>query len=265
MRPAAEMTRLILRYRKVLAAMTRVELAKRYAGSAFGFAWVFLQPALLLATYLFVYMVVFKVRFPGYSRLDYVLFVFCGLVPYLGFMEAATAGCLVVKQNIHLIKNVMVPIEIVPVRGVLVSMAGQVVATGIVLLLVAAGGRLSLHVLWLPAVMALQILLLIGLVWVLSALTVALPDVSYFVNLGVLLLMFLSPIAFTPDMVPPAVRGIVYLNPIHYMTEVYRDSMLYGRWPTPVVAVVYTALCLGSFVAGSAFFRTFKDVLVDYE
>ena len=84
-------------------------------------AWLFLQPALLLSVYLFVYLVVFKVRFPGFSRLDYVLYVFCGLVPFLGIIEAITLGAVSIKQNIHLVKNVMLPIELVPVRAVLVG------------------------------------------------------------------------------------------------------------------------------------------------
>jgi len=77
------MAGIIYKYRRLLVSITRVELAKRYAGSALGMAWVVLQPALLLSVYLFVYMVVLGMRFEGFSRLDYVLYVFCGLVPYL--------------------------------------------------------------------------------------------------------------------------------------------------------------------------------------
>ena len=53
---------LIIRHRRLLAAITRVELAKRHAGSVLGLSWVVLQPALLLAVYVFVYMVVLKIR-----------------------------------------------------------------------------------------------------------------------------------------------------------------------------------------------------------
>ena len=49
------------------------------------------------------------------------------------------------------------------------------------------------------------------------------------------------------------------------MTEMYRDSMLNGRWPRPSVAVVYVVMCLATFALGSAFFERFKGVLTDYE
>lgn len=259
------MAGVIYRYRRLLASITRVELAKRHAGSVLGMAWVVLQPGLLLSVYLFVYMVVFPTRLQNFSEFDFVLYVFCGLVPYLGFMEALTTGALSIKQNIHLVKNVMLPIELIPVRAVLVGMASQFVSIGFVLILVTGSGSLSPHVLWLPLVVCLQMMWLVGLTWILASITVALPDVTYFINLFVFLLMFLSPIGYRPDAVPEAFRWVVRLNPIYYMTEVYRDSMLYGRLPAWPVAVVYVVMCVATFALGSAFFERFKGVLADYE
>src|SRR5215467_881912 len=196
---ARDMVGLIFRYRRLLASITRVELAKRHAGSLLGMTWVVLQPALLLSVYLFVYMVVLRMRFEGFSRFDYVLYVFCGLVPYLGFMEALTTGGLSIKQNIHLVKNVMLPIELIPVRTVIVGMTSEFVSIGLVLVLAAADRSLSWHAVLLPFVVVLQLLWLTGLTWILSSITVALPDVTYFINLFVFLLMFLSPIGFRPE------------------------------------------------------------------
>jgi homopolymeric O-antigen transport system permease protein len=256
---------IIYRYRRMLAAITRVELAKRHAGSVLGFSWVVLQPALLLSVYLFVYMVVLRMRFEGFSRFDYVLYVFCGLVPYLGFMEALTTGGLSIKQNMHLVKNVMLPIELIPVRSVIVGMASQFVSIGFVLLLAAAAGSLSWRVAVLPIVVVLQVMWLAGLTWILSSVTVALPDITYFVNLFVFLLMFLSPIGYKPDMVPHGFGWVIYLNPIYYMTEMYRGSMLSeSALRIPVVAI-YALMCVVTFALGSAFFERFRGVLTDYE
>src|SRR4051812_43526147 len=164
--------RLIAANRRLLASITRVELAKRHAGSVLGLAWIVLQPALLLSVYLFVYMVVMKMRFPGYSQFDYVLYIFCGLVPYLGFMEALTSGGVSIKQNIHLVKNVMLPIELIPVRAVIVGMASQFVSLGIVLVMSLLSGSLTWRVVFLPAALGFEILWLVGLTWILSSLTV---------------------------------------------------------------------------------------------
>jgi len=259
------MARTIGRNGRLLASITRVELAKRHAGSVLGLTWVVLQPALLLSVYLFAYMVVMKMRFPGYSRFDYVLYVFCGLVPYLGFMEALTGGGVSIKQNIHLVKNVMLPIELIPVRSVIVGMTSQFVSLGIVLVMSALSGSLTWRVVFLPAALGLEILWLIGLTWILASVTVALPDVTYFVNLFIFLLMWISPIGFRADMVPDQLRFTLYLNPVYYMTQTFRATLLSGEHASLGVWTVYTVMSVGLFVVGSAFFLTFKDVLVDYE
>jgi lipopolysaccharide transport system permease protein len=259
------MVAIILRYRRMLAAITRVELAKRHAGSILGFSWVVLQPALLLSVYVFVYMVVLRMRFEGFSRFDYVLYVFCGLVPYLGFMEALTTGGLSIKQNIHLVKNVMLPIELIPVRSVIVGMASQFVSIFLVLILVTFDQSLTWRVVWLPLVVLLQVMWLAGLTWMLSSITVALPDITYFVNLFVFMLMFLSPIGYRPEMVPQGFGWVTYLNPIFYLTEMYRAVMLAGVSPRAFVPAVYVVMCLGTFAVGGAFFERFRGVLTDYE
>src|SRR5450759_5161079 len=144
-RGTTAMVRTLAQHARLLVSITRVELSKKYAGSVLGASWIILQPALLLSVYLFVYLVVFKMRFPGFSHLDYVLYVFCGLVPYLGTIDAITLGAVSIKQNIHLVKNVMLPIELVPVRAVLVGMASQFVSITFVLVLVTGSRALSWH------------------------------------------------------------------------------------------------------------------------
>jgi lipopolysaccharide transport system permease protein len=256
---------LIARYAPLLVTTTRLELAKRYAGSLLGLSWFVLQPLLLLGAYLFVYLVVFRVRFPGFSQLDYVLYVFCGLVPYLGFMEGLTSGTLAIRQNMHLVKNVMLPVELLPVRNVLVATAGQVIALGIVLVLVAWNGMLGVSALLVPVHVVVQFVFVVGLALMLSAIAVIIPDVSYVLNIVLFLLMFLSPIGFRPEMVPQEFQFVVQLNPMSYMIAVYRDSIIFAQLPALATWGVFVALAIVSFVAGSVFFRLFRGVLLDLE
>jgi lipopolysaccharide transport system permease protein len=259
------MVRTLAANAKLLVAITRVELSKKYAGSVLGPLWLILQPALLLSVYIFVYLVVFKMRFPGFSSFDYLLYVFTGLVPYMGTIEAISSGAVSIKQNIHLVKNVMLPIELVPVRAVLVAAATQAVGLAVVLILAAINGNLSVHLFWLPLVWALQLMTLCGIVWMIASIAVALPDISYFISLFLFLLMWVSPIGFTPDMVPSNLSAVLYLNPVTYLLEMYRDSILYGRLPPLRSAVIYSTFSIVTFALGAGFFRAFRSVLLDYE
>lgn len=252
-------------YRKIFQTTTIGEFERRYAGSVLGKAWIFLYPVLLLSIYLFVYMAVFKMRFGMGGQLEYVVFVFCGLIPYIAFMETAVQSCVSIKQNIHLIKNVMLPIELIPARVVAVNMITQLISMSIIIVLTILNGTASWHLLWLPLIFGLQMFFLVGTSWILACLGVAMIDISYFINLIVLLLMFVSPIGFSLDMVPGYLKVVCYLNPVYYMTEMYRCAILTDKLPSLIVTSVYIALCGGVFLTGSVFFRKFKSFLVDYE
>ncbi len=88
-----------------MLASTWLELKKRYSGSILGQLWVVLQPVLFFSVYLFVYLLIFKIVAPGKSSLDYVLYIFCGLVPFTAFMEVFSGSCTVIKQNAAMIRK----------------------------------------------------------------------------------------------------------------------------------------------------------------
>ena len=255
----------MIHYRQILVATTKIEISKRYAGSTLGLVWVGLYPLLLLGVYLFVYLVVFRMRFPGYSEMDYVLYVFAGLVPYIGLSEAIQAGTQSIKQNIHLVKNVMLPIEIVPVRAVAAALVGQAVLLMLVAGLAAMNGTLSYFIVALPLVLALQLLFLIGIVFVLSAVALVVQDVAHFVNLAIMLMMFLSPIGFKADMLPKGYDILVWANPISYLLDAHRFVLLSNHTTSGTVLAAYAGISVVFFVLGATFFQRFKGVLVDYE
>jgi len=77
--------------------------------------------------------------------------------------------------------------------------------------------------------------------------------------------MFVSPIGFKPDMVPGGFWPIIYLNPIYYMADSFRMSLLSVQQIDLGVLAVFAAVSIGTFAVGAAFFRRFKGVLIDYE
>jgi len=249
----------------------RIEFSKKYAGSVFGLFWVVLYPTLLLGIYMFVFVGIFKLRYNG-SVTEYVLILFCGIIPFLGITEAMMSGCQSIKQNIHLVKNVIFPIELIPVRVVFVSIISEIVGLGIILILVTLFGFLSPHVLWLPIVLLFQCLFLIGLVWILSVMAVFLQDVAQFIALSTFALMFMAPVCYTLDNVNNGwQKVIIFFNPITYVVEMFRHSLFYPgtakgpAWPDPLLCAAYVIMCVAMFTLGALFFMRFKDLLVDYE
>lgn len=250
-------------FRRMLFATSLLELRQRYAGSALGPLWIILYPLVFLSIYMFLYLVIFQVRFPGMGGLGFVVFVFSGLVPYLVMMESLTRGALVIKENIHLIKNVIMPVELVPLRLVVVSFLAQSASFLLLTMLTLIDGELSWRVIFMPVVLLLVAAFILGLVYYVACLGVIFNDVSYIVNLTMVALMFLSPIAFKTEMVPAHLSVIVYLNPVSYPLEAVRWSLLSSHEANLFRLLAFPVVALLLFSAGASFFRRFKGLMAD--
>ena len=249
----------------MLLALTVIETRRKYAGSVLGMLWYPLYSALLLGCYCFVYLVVFKMRFKELSSYDYTLFIFAGLIPFLGFSEAVSASTLSVRQSLSILRNAVFPIEFVPIKFVFAAVVGLTSSLAILLLLVLPTGRFGLHVLYLPVPMASLVAFCAAFAWVLAAVAVVLPDIAQFVNIVLTLLMFVSPIGYSIDMVPERVRFLVYLNPLTYLVETFRFALI-GTRTTPFWSdAVFLAASIALAGLAGTFFRRMSPIFADYE
>lgn len=262
---SARIFRNLVRSWRVLVALTLIESRRKYAGSVLGMLWYPTYSALLLGSYCFLYLVVFRMRFKELGTYDYVLFAFSGLIPYLGFSEAVNSSASSVAQNLRLLKNAVFPIEFLPVKFVCAALFGLLSSLALLVVMIVPTSYAGWHFLYLPVAILALFVFSIMVAWTLSALVVVLPDVMQVVNIALLLLMFLSPIGYSLDMVPERVRVLVYLNPLTYLIEAFRYALLGTRflplWTDGVFLVV--SLC-GAAIAGSLFQRI-SPVFADYE
>jgi lipopolysaccharide transport system permease protein len=250
--------------RRLLYSTTKYELQKKYAGHVLGYTWLILYPLLFLSVYLFLWLVVFKTRFPGYSELDYVVFVFCGLVPFLFFSEVVTASTLSIKQNMHLIKNVIMPVDLIPARTVSSAMLSYFIGIVLLIFLSLINNTLSWNILFIFLIILLQVLFLLGLCFLLAPLGLLLPDVSNIVNLIVMFLMFLSPIGFKPEMVPEILQFVVLINPVSYMLEAFRVVIM-GQALNVSHFIIFFLISICFFGIGASVFQRFKNLIVEFE
>jgi lipopolysaccharide transport system permease protein len=255
----------VLGHRRLLFSTTRVELMKRYAGSILGFTWVFLNPLLFLAVYVFLYLVVFKTTWPDMTTIGYTVFVFAGLVPYLAFMEVANGSVQLIRSNIHLVKNLVFPVALIPIRMAFIGLVTQSVGLAMLLALALIDGQISWNILLLPYLIAIQLLLLIGIAFLCSGFGLLLPDFGYFLGSFLMLMLFLTPIGFKPGMVSGPIEAIIVFNPFTYMVNAFRSAFMSQHGIDVVSIGVFTAISVAVFVLGSIFFRRLRAHLVDYE
>ncbi len=256
--------RLLLSHHRILLRVTRNELKAKYAGSVLGMGWIALAPLVLLAVYGVVYLFIFRVRVPELTPLQYVLYIFSGLVPFLATAEACAAGVPAVVANRAVLNNTVFPIDLAAPKAVLMSQASMVVGLSVILLMASATRTLAWTALLLPVVWVLQILALIGINWVLSLVYLVFRDLQYLISIILMILLIASPIAYTPHMVPAKVRMLLIFNPFAYFVMCYQKILVLGQIPGLSEGLMILAFSFGAFALGGWFFSRAKRVMIDY-
>ncbi|GAA0599778.1 hypothetical protein [Caenispirillum bisanense] len=256
--------RRIAHHRRLLWRTTLVDLKSAYAGSLLGTIWVGLGPLLMLSLYALIYAVIFRVRPTNMTVAEYVLYVFCGLVPFLAFASSLTAGTLSLVSNRALLLNTVFPAELIPLRAVLVASASMPVG-GVILLAGDLGlSTPSVTALLIPLVMVMQIMFTVGLCWMLSLLALLIRDIQQLLYYITMLLLTITPIAYTPDMIPSQLALIMYLNPLYYFAISFQSLIILNQIPPLHVLIIGSGISLGFFIVGYAVCTRAKQVFYDY-
>jgi ABC-type polysaccharide/polyol phosphate export permease len=219
--------RVIARHHELLAAFVQKDFDLRYAGSVLGVLWTQLYPLLLLGVYTFVFSIIFPNSIPRFP-----LFLFVGIILFNFFSTAIQLSTSSVLVNGNLISKVGFPREIVTISTVLIALVDLVLSHFVLL-----GGTLVFGVqpkpswLALPVLVVLLTVLSIGVGLVLATAAVYLRDVRFFVDVGVLLLLFLSPVFYGAASVPAEFAWLLQVNPLATAISAYRAAFLDGLWP----------------------------------
>lgn len=256
-----DLIRLLVRHRQLTWEMTKREISQRYAGQVLGTFWSLVHPLLLMGIYVFIFAVVFKMKIGGTHDLplDYTTYVLAGLIPWMSFQEAMSKGTVVIVANGNLVKQVVFPIEILSVTGVIVAFFSQLVSTSVLTMYVLfRHGTLPWTFSLLPVLFFFQVLAMIGVSFFLASVGVYLRDLKDFVQVFCVMGMYLIPAFYLPTMVPAVFRPLLYLNPFSYIVWCYQDVCYFGRFEHPWAWAVLVLFSVGVFYAGYRVFGKLK-------
>lgn len=230
-------TAVLWRKRSLLWEMSRLDIRDRYAGQALGPFWAILVPVVTMCVYLFVFALVLKTKMPtlegdawnGWGG-SYALYLLSGLIPWMGFQEILTRGPTVITANTALVKQIIFPLEVLPLKIFLSSLITQGIAVSIFftygLFCFGTPGR---FILLLPVVFGFQLLAEIGCALLLAAVGVFLKDIKDIIGVLCFILIYAMPIFYTPNMVPDKLSFLIQCNPLSHMIVMYHDVLFYGR------------------------------------
>lgn len=230
-----ELADLFRKHRELTWAMAYRDILDRYAGQVLGGLWAIGSPLLIMAVYIFVFTFVFKVRLgtelqPG----NYTVYLLAGLAPWMALQEALGRGPMAVVGNANLVKQIVFPSEILPLKIVLGTLPTLLVGLAVTMgLSIVSGTARPLGWLLLPAAILPQMIMTAGLVYLLAAIGVFVRDVKDVVSILLTLGLFLHPILYAPNSTPRILDLAFQASPVSHVVWCYRDALYYGGVTRP--------------------------------
>jgi lipopolysaccharide transport system permease protein len=233
----------------------------RYQQSALGWLWAVFQPAAQVV----LFSVIFTVFVPvDTGDIPYPVFSYIAIVPWTLLAASVTDMSQALVANMNLVTKIYFPREVLPIAAMMARLMDFGVAIGllIILMFIYKVSFFPFSLLYLPLILFIQILLIMGLGLASSAANVFFRDVQSLLTLGIQLWFYASPIIYPMSMVPEHLRKLYFLNPMAGVLESYRDVLLNNRVPGDYL-IYSLVISLLVFIAGYWFFKRVEFLFAD--
>lgn len=232
-----------IEYRELLYQMAMRDLLLRYKQTVMGFGWALFNP--LINTIVFSIIFTRVTQLPT-DNIPYPLFAFTGLLVWNFFASSLRFALISLSSNNVLVTKVYFPREIFPFSTVIVAFVDFVVASPVLIgLMLYYQTPVTLAVLWLPLIVAVQVAFTTGVALMLSMANLFYRDVKYIFEVVITVWMFATSVVYPISVVDGRLGVLLRLNPMTPIVEAYRDVLLRGQAP---LTVDFLAVAVMSFV-----------------
>ncbi|MDQ2799170.1 MAG: ABC transporter permease [Armatimonadota bacterium] len=186
-------------FRALIPVLVRRELRVRYRNSALGIGWSLVNP---LVQVFVLTLFVGYILSAGPSNLS--AYILCAYLPWTFFQTGVLDASVSVAAQANLLKKVYFPREIFVIAAVCANFIHFLMALcvfvvyrwGFLTLTVGWPGAPPLAIFWLPAVVAVEFLLILGVSFFSCAWRVFYEDVQFVITMLMNVLFYLTPVAY---------------------------------------------------------------------
>lgn len=257
--------------RNLVRYLVAAEMKKRGSDTLLGNLWWILDPLLQMVVYVVFITIIARRPAP-----DYPLFIFAAILPWKWYSSVITDASMAVVRQEKLIRQIAFPKLVLPTATATAGVVGF--AWGMVpllLLMLVHPQRLSLMLLWVPVIAAVQFVFTLASAILISAANVFFRDLGNAASHALRLWWFLSPGLYSLSALQdhdfvranPVIGFVAGLNPFAVLFEAYR-AVIYGTadggLPTSPDLVALAWLLLASFAFLGLCIVFFKRVEPDF-
>lgn len=244
----------IIKYKEFLKTSIKKEFRGKYKKSFLGILWSFLNPCVQLIVYAIVFPFVMGNHIDNY----YVFLLVC-LIPWNYFTSTLQQCCISISGNGGLINKIYFPVEILPLSTCVSTLISFLITMILVLIVIPISGiGFSINILYLPIIIIVQFIFQLGLSLIISSLNVYAKDIEYILNIILMLLFYLCPVAYSASLIPNNLLLIFKLNPMYHIINYYREILYYKMPISTNNLLIITLISIITLIIGLAIFERLK-------
>lgn len=254
----------ILTSRQMLSKLVKNDLKTRYAGSAFGIIWAYIQPLINILVFWFVFQVGF--RNPPVENIEFILWFIAANIPWIYFNDCVTSSANCLYEYSYLVKKMRFRTSVLPIVKVMSATYIHMFFIFFVFFMYEIYGY-AFQWIWLQSLYySFSVFCLsVGISWIVSSISVFFKDFSQIVSIVMQILFWLTPIFWSPDSISPNMLTFFKLNPMYYIVNGYRDSFIYGVpfWHHGALTIYFWAVVVIVFIAGAVLYQRLRPHFAD--
>lgn len=256
------------RRRDLLVAMVKRDINSRYLGSALGFFWAFLHPLLTIGVLVIVFQYGLKSGSAPRANVPFIAWLISGLIPWFFIAESLNSGTSAVFEYDYLVKKVAFRTSLLNLVKLFSALIIHLVFVCILfVILFFYKVPLSATAIQLPYYIFGALILLTGITWITASLAVFAKDVLHIVGASIGLLFWLTPLVWDAGGVSAKWRLVLSLNPLWYITDGFRDALVFDRWfwegDGLERTIIFWAITSVVFFAGALLFKRLRPHFAD--
>ena len=255
--------------RQLIWKLAKNDFKTRYAGSYLGIVWAFVQPVITVLLYWFVFSVALPSRavaVKGDITIPYILWLIAGIVPWFFFSEALSNGTNALLEYNYLVKKVVFKISILPI----IKIISALFVHGFFLIFTVAlfacyGYYPDLYTLQVFYYSACMFVFVLGLCYITCSIIIFFRDLGQIISILLQVGIWATPILWNITTLSPKLRIIFKLNPMNYIVEGYRDSLIdkIWFWENFYSTAYFWILTACTFAVGAMVFKRLKVHFAD--
>lgn len=257
--------RTIWRYRYFVLTSVRSDFRSRVSRSRLGFLWLIIAPLSQVLIYAFVLSSLMTQRLPGIdSSYSYPIYLLAGFQGWFLFTEVLNRCLTMFIENGNVLKKIAFPRITLPIVVVISSLINNLIFLAIVLILfLFLEFTISQSIIWLPLVVAINVMFASSVGLFAGVLNVFIRDVGQVFGIVIQFLFWLTPIVYTMNIIPEKFHIILKISPLFWIIESYHNVLVFGKLPNFYSLLIIGILSLFVLAISLFLFRKSSPEMVE--